>query len=83
MTIQEAIYCMRSYLPDNEDSCYKCHYYGANKVDDQLYVCDSSEAHRMAIQALELKLELEEIEKDVETKLNEILNDSEEKFNSD
>lgn len=59
MTIQEAIYCMKSYLPEAEDeyTCFKCPYHGANKIDDQIYVCNSSEAHRMAIQALELKLE--------------------------
>lgn len=45
---------MKSYLPENEDACYECTYYGANKVDDQIYVCNSSEAHRMAIQALEV-----------------------------
>ena len=58
MTIQEAIYCMKSYLPEteDEDACCKCPYYGANKVDGQLSVCNSSEAHRMAIKALEAQL---------------------------
>lgn len=56
MTIEEAIYCMNSYLPDNKDSCYSCPYYGSKKVDDQLYVCNSAEAHRMAIKALEAQL---------------------------
>lgn len=59
MTIEEAIYCMKTYLPDNpdsRDSCYSCPYYGKYKVDNQLYVCNSAEAHRMAIKALEAQL---------------------------
>ena len=50
MTIQEAIYCMQSYLPETEapDHCLDCPYYGL-KGD----TCKSSEAHRIAIKALQ------------------------------
>ena len=46
MTREEAIYCMRSYLPEREgaiEDCPKCKYYGD---------CKSAEAHKMAIEAL-------------------------------
>ena len=53
MTIEEAIYCMESYLPDNEiEHCLNCPYYGCKHIKDNVYVCNSSEAHRMAIRAL-------------------------------
>lgn len=53
MTIDEAIYCMQSYLPETDcDLCANCKWYGYKKMNKNLYVCASSEAHRMAIQAL-------------------------------
>ena len=61
MTIDEAIYCMKSYLPDyNEEHCLKCKYYGSKKKGD-VFVCNSSEAHLMAIKALE-KLKTDSID---------------------
>ena len=54
MTIEEAIYCMKSYLPGNEvEDCVSCPYYGSVNDGDNCYVCRSDEAHRMAIRALE------------------------------
>ena len=54
MTIEEAIYCMKSYLPGNEvEDCVSCPYYGSVNDGDNCYVCRSYEAHRMAIRALE------------------------------
>ena len=54
MTINEAIYCMKSYLPDNEiEYCLNCPYYGTVHIDDQTAYCRSSDAHRLAIEALE------------------------------
>ena len=45
MTIKEAIFCMKSYLPEGSyERCPECRYYGK---------CKSSEAHKMAIEALE------------------------------
>ena len=47
MTKEEVIYCMESYLSnDSYEHCIKCKYY---KEDS----CESSEAHAMAIKALE------------------------------
>ena len=49
MTIDEAIYCMESYLPsDNYTHCTECKYYGCkdNKT------CASSEAHQTAIETM-------------------------------
>ena len=58
MTIREAIYCMKSYLPDSElEHCTSCPYYGSVSVGDNVFVCRSDEAHRMAIQALEKMME--------------------------
>jgi len=58
MTIREAIYCMKSYLPDNEvEDCLKCPYYASICIEDGFYTCRSDEAHRMAIQALEKMME--------------------------
>ena len=46
MTNEEAIYCMMSYLPeDTIEKCVNCKYYESG--------CKSSEAHLMAISALE------------------------------
>ena len=54
MTNEEAIYCMMSYLPDDRiEHCINCPYYGCNKIDEQISICKSSEAHKMAIKALE------------------------------
>lgn len=58
MTIDEAIYCMKSYMPDNKkDICLSCPYYGSIHVEDKIYkhvyTCKASEAHKMAIEALE------------------------------
>lgn len=50
MTVEEAIYCMRSYLGLTD--CTKCPYYGSVSVDDQTTTCRSDEAHRLAILAL-------------------------------
>lgn len=55
MTIPEAIYCMESYLPESKDSCIRCKYYGSKK-EGSIYVCKSSEAHKIAIEALKEKL---------------------------
>lgn len=53
MTKEEAIYCMMSYLPDNEiEHCVNCPYDGAIQINENTYVCRSSEAHKMAIEAL-------------------------------
>lgn len=56
MTIEEAIYCMESYLFENELSCVNCPYYGSRQIDNQTCVCCSSEAHKLAIKALEKML---------------------------
>lgn len=56
MTNEEAIYCMKSYLPDNTvEHCISCPYHGTRQVEGNLAICKSSEAHRMAIDALEQK----------------------------
>ena len=47
-------FCMNSYLPDSRESCLKCPYYGSVQVDKQVSTCKSSEAHKMAIKALQL-----------------------------
>ena len=53
MTREEAIYCLESYLPNNKiEHCVNCPYYGSVDVDWQIKICRSSEAHRMAIEAL-------------------------------
>ena len=58
MTIEEAIYCMKSYLPGNEvEDCVKCPYYASICIEDGFYTCRSDEAHRMAIRALEKMME--------------------------
>lgn len=50
MTIDEAIYCMKSYLPGNEiEDCLNCPYYGTSLTSS----CRSSDAHSLAITALE------------------------------
>lgn len=55
MSLQEAIFCMMSYLPGNHMSCTNgCHHYGSVLVSENppTYVCRSSEAHRLAADAL-------------------------------
>lgn len=53
MTIEEAIYCLKSYMPDAEDDmCKNCKYYGSVK-DGSAYICKSNAAREMAIEALE------------------------------
>ena len=53
MTIDEAIYCMKSYLPeaDSAEHCTKCPYYGVERWKG-IKICRSSTAHKMAIEAL-------------------------------
>ena len=58
MTLEEAIYCMKSYLPDNRvESCIRCKYYES---------CHSNEAHEMAIEALKAQ-KLSETRKALDT----------------
>lgn len=57
MTNKEVIYCMKAYLPGNSiDYCMECPYYNSVKIDEQMSICKSSEAHELAIKNLE-KLE--------------------------
>ena len=59
MTIDEAIHCMKSYLPESTlEDCTNCKYYGSKEYDEQIRVCESSTAHRMAIKALEQMKEI-------------------------
>ena len=55
MTIDEAIYCLKSYQPDHDrvDMCLDCKYYGSVQVDSRTFTCKSSEARAIAIKALE------------------------------
>ena len=53
MTLDEAIYCMKSYLPDETvEHCFNCPYYASKQIDEYTFLCESSTAHRMAIDAL-------------------------------
>ena len=53
MTLEEAIYCMTSYLPDTDvEHCEQCPYKASVQIDKRTFTCKSSEAHRMAIEAL-------------------------------
>lgn len=53
MTIDEAIRCMKAYLPDGGlDECYGCPYFNSNQVN-VLEFCRNEEAHKLAIKALE------------------------------
>ena len=47
MTIQEALFCERSYI--GETNCTKCKYYGTD-------TCLSRESHKMSIEALKQQL---------------------------
>ena len=49
MTIQEAIYCLSSYIPSSSETCGRCEYYKRNR-------CLSHMAHGMAIEALKKEL---------------------------
>lgn len=54
MTREEAIYCMKSYIDDpNYEHCTSCPYYGANQIGENVFVCNSGEAHKIAVEALE------------------------------
>lgn len=49
MTIDETIYCMKSYLPNEEYThCTECKYYGCNTNG----TCKSNEAHQKAIDTM-------------------------------
>lgn len=69
MTVDEAIYCMKSYLPDHtEEKCTQCRFYGIkeqNFGDQCFYVCQSAEAHRMAIEALKKLKESEDAKAEI------------------
>ena len=53
MTIEEAIYCLKTYDPESDHSaCFRCPYYGNTKVSDNTYICQSNTARKMAIEAL-------------------------------
>lgn len=58
MTEKEAIHCMKSYLPEaTVEDCRNCPFYGSMKTyDSQIFLCKSSEAHKMAIDALEKQI---------------------------
>ena len=58
MTIQEAIYCMKAYLPDHDNVslCIKCPYYGSVDNGNNVFTCKSDEAHHLAIEALQAYL---------------------------
>lgn len=58
MTIDEAIYCMKSYLPDNRISCQDCKYYGSKDEGDGVFTCQSFAAHELAIKALTAQLKM-------------------------
>ena len=49
MTIEEAIFCERSYI--GETNCIDCKYYGSE-------TCQSRESHKMAIKALQQQLKM-------------------------
>ena len=55
MTIDETIYCMKSYLPDENGGthCTECKYYKSISEDGNVYTCQSNIAHKMAIKSLE------------------------------
>lgn len=69
MSIGEAIYCMKAYLPEHSwEDCINCKYYGSVEVDERTYICQAAEAHRMAIKALEkMKENNSDSESDLET----------------
>ena len=53
MTIDEAIYCMKMYVPDaDNEACVECPYYESKYIEENFWTCQSSTAHQMAIEAL-------------------------------
>lgn len=61
MNVDEALICMNSYLFKKGDSgCRKCKYYYLITGDGEMSYCKSSEAHKMAIAALEEMLKIRE-----------------------
>lgn len=64
MTIEEAIYCLKSYMPDAEDDmCKNCRYYGSIK-DGSIHTCKSNTAREMAIEALKKQMPRKPIKHD-------------------
>ena len=58
MTIEEAIYCMQSYLPsDDYTLCTECKYYGCNTNG----TCKSNEAHQKAVDIMRKYQKIQEI----------------------
>lgn len=54
MTIEEATYCMKSYIDDDSyEHCTNCPYYGKNQINDNIFMCESRKAHEMAAEILE------------------------------
>ena len=79
MTREEAIYCMKAYLPDTNSytECKKCKYYKSKMDARGCYLCQSSEAHKMAIRSLENEQKLKEAISKIEDELkNSSIGDS-------
>ena len=58
MSIDEAIYCMKSYMPNEEYThCTECKYYGARNNN----TCASSEAHQVAVETMRKYQKIEEL----------------------
>lgn len=56
MTVEEALYCLKSYMPDaKDDMCKNCKYYGST-IDGTAYICGSNTARKIAIRALEREI---------------------------
>ena len=74
MTFDEAIFCMKQYLPDSDSlECMKCPYYHTVPIEDTEngFTCKADEAHKMAIKALEQGDVLREIRQEIaESKYN-------------
>lgn len=63
MTPEEAMYCMGSYLPDTDEfDCRKCRFYASQKAG-RVYLCRSSNAHKIAIEAISKQIKMEPIGK--------------------
>lgn len=56
MTIEEAIFCEKSYI--GETNCIDCKYYGTE-------TCQSRESHRMAVKALKQGAALDKIRAEI------------------
>lgn len=55
MTFDEAIFCMKQYLPDSDSlECMKCPYYHSIPIEgtENGFTCKADEAHKKAIEAL-------------------------------